>query len=167
MHRTAILDDYLDVVRSCADWSLLEGRATIDVFVDHLADEDAVARRLAPYEIVVAERERTPFRRSLIERLPRLRLLVATGPVNWSIDYVAASERGIVVCGTEALHDTTPETGVGPDPRALSPGRGRGPRRAMPDPAHGAAARLEWTVTRARRAEDGTPCASAQPDATG
>ena len=68
MHRTAILDDYLDVVRSCADWSLLEGRATIDVFVDHLADEDAVARRLAPYDIVVAERERTPFRRSLIER---------------------------------------------------------------------------------------------------
>ncbi|OLC33943.1 MAG: hydroxyacid dehydrogenase [Candidatus Rokubacteria bacterium 13_1_40CM_4_69_5] len=109
MHRIAILDDYLDVARSCADWSVLEGRATTDVFADHLADEDAVARRLAPYDIVVAERERTPFRRSLIERLPRLRLLVATGPVNWSIDYAAASERGIVVCGTEALHDTTPE----------------------------------------------------------
>src|SRR5207245_4642687 len=109
MHRIAILDDYLDVARSCADWSVLEGRATTDVFADHLADEDAVARRLAPYDIVVAERERTPFRRSLIERLPRLRLLVTTGPVNWSIDYAAASERGIVVCGTEALHDTTPE----------------------------------------------------------
>src|SRR5207245_488367 len=83
--------DYLDVARSCADWSVLEGRATTDVFADHLADEDAVARRLAPYDIVVAERERTPFRRSLIERLPRLRLLVTPGPVNWSIDYAAAS----------------------------------------------------------------------------
>ena len=33
--------------------------------------------------------------------------------MNWSIDYVAASERGIVVCGTEALHDTTPELAWG------------------------------------------------------
>ncbi|MBI4185058.1 MAG: D-2-hydroxyacid dehydrogenase family protein [Proteobacteria bacterium] len=109
MRRIAILDDYLGVARSCADWSALEGRATIDAFTDHLADEDAVARRLAPYDIVVAERERTPFRRSLIERLPNLRLLIATGPVNWSIDYAAARDRGIVVCGTEAIQDNTPE----------------------------------------------------------
>jgi hypothetical protein len=31
MHRIAILDDYLDAARSCADWSVLAGRATTDV----------------------------------------------------------------------------------------------------------------------------------------
>src|SRR4051794_18331799 len=45
-------------------------------------------------------RERTPFPRSLIERLPRLKLLVTTGERNASIDVAAAAERGIAVCGT-------------------------------------------------------------------
>jgi phosphoglycerate dehydrogenase-like enzyme len=45
-------------------------------------------------------RERTPFRRQLLERLPNLRLLVTTGMRNKSIDVGAAGELGITVCGT-------------------------------------------------------------------
>ena len=63
------------------------------------ADEDALAGRLAPFDALVAMRERTPFPRSLIERLPDLRLLVTTGLRNASIDLAACAERGVTVCG--------------------------------------------------------------------
>lgn len=104
-----MLDDYMDVARDAADWQRLGPACTVDVFTDHVTGQDALAERLAPYEIIVAERERTPFPAPLLERLPNLRLLVSTGPVNWSIDYAAAAARGIVVCGTEAIQDNTPE----------------------------------------------------------
>ena len=107
--RVAVLDDYQQVALASADWAPLEGRATIDVYTDHLADEDAVAQRLEPYDVVVAMRERTPFPGSLIERLPRLRLLVTTARRNDSIDLAAAAEHGVMVCGTEMAPAGTPE----------------------------------------------------------
>jgi hypothetical protein len=48
----AVLDDYQNVAVSMADWSVLEGRATITVFNDHLADADAVVARLMPFDVV-------------------------------------------------------------------------------------------------------------------
>lgn len=92
MVRIAVLDDYQGVALSMADWGALPDDAQLDVFTDHLADEDQVAERLSRHEIVVAMRERTPFRRSLLVRLNSLRLLVTTGMGNASIDFDAASE---------------------------------------------------------------------------
>ena len=107
--RVAVLDDYQDVALRMADWESLTADAEVQAFRDHLAGEDAVAARLADFEIVVAMRERTPFPRSLIERLPRLRLLVTTGMRNAAIDTRAASEAGVVVSGTEGLPYPTAE----------------------------------------------------------
>jgi phosphoglycerate dehydrogenase-like enzyme len=45
-------------------------------------------------------RERTPLRRDIIERLPRLRFIASTGPRNISIDMAAAKEHGILVANT-------------------------------------------------------------------
>ena len=45
-------------------------------------------------------RERTPLPRSVIGRLPRLKLIASTGPRNAAIDLEAAAERGIVVAHT-------------------------------------------------------------------
>jgi lactate dehydrogenase-like 2-hydroxyacid dehydrogenase len=98
--RIAILDDYQGVALAMADWSLLQRRAEITVFTDHLDNEDALAERLAPYEVLCVMRERTPLRRSLIERLPKLRFIASTGPVNAAIDAKAAQERGIQVAHT-------------------------------------------------------------------
>jgi phosphoglycerate dehydrogenase-like enzyme len=47
-------------------------------------------------------RERTPFPRSLIERLDNLKLLVTTGARNLAIDLSACREQGITVCGTDS-----------------------------------------------------------------
>src|SRR6267378_6350943 len=109
MARVAILDDYQGVARRMADWPSLPAGTDVVVFADHLSGTDAVAKRLADFEAVVAMRERTPFPRALLERLPRLRLLVTTGMRNAYIDVAAAIARGIVVCGTAGLPYPTAE----------------------------------------------------------
>ena len=107
--RIAVLDDYQEVALGLADWSALPSTCRVRAYRDHLREEQAVAERLAEFEAVVAMRERTPFTRSLLEKLPRLRLLVTTGMRNAAIDLAAASERGVVVCGTEGLPYPTAE----------------------------------------------------------
>ena len=107
MTKIAILDDYQGVAPDMADWGSLPAETT--AFRDHLSDEEAIARRLADYDVVVAMRERTPFTRSLFERLPNLRLLVTTGMRNASIDLRAAADHGVTVCGTDGLPYPTAE----------------------------------------------------------
>jgi lactate dehydrogenase-like 2-hydroxyacid dehydrogenase len=93
--RAAVLDDYQNVALSPADWSVLDARATVTMFNDHLADADVVVERLKPFDIVCAMLERTPITRSIIERLPKLRLIASTATRNASIDLTAAEERGV------------------------------------------------------------------------
>jgi phosphoglycerate dehydrogenase-like enzyme len=107
MLRIAVLDDYQSVASAYADWSLLPKPAEVVEFHDSVADQDALVARLAPFDVVVAMRERTAFPRSVLERLPNLRLLVTTGARNASIDVRAATDHGITVCGTGA-HPTGP-----------------------------------------------------------
>jgi phosphoglycerate dehydrogenase-like enzyme len=96
----AVLDDYQDVALRMADWSALQGRATITVFNDHVAAPDIIVARLQPFDVVCVMRERTPLTRSILERLPRLRLIASTGAQNASIDLDAARERGVQVVHT-------------------------------------------------------------------
>ena len=98
--KVAILDDYQDVALQLADWSALPEGAEIVVFRDHVADEDRLVERLQGFGAVIGMRERTPFPRSVLNRLPDLRLLITTGARNASYDVDAATEQGIVVCGT-------------------------------------------------------------------
>src|SRR6267142_2742810 len=100
MIRIAILDDYQNVALGLADWSPVARRAEITVFNDHVADPDAVVERLLPFDVVCVMRERTPLPRSVLGRLPRLKLIASTGPRNAAIDLEAAAERGIVVAHT-------------------------------------------------------------------
>ncbi len=109
MPKVAVLDDYQNVARDMADWDSLPAGVSVDFFRDHLSVDGDVARRLEPYEIVVAMRERTPFQRTLFSRLPNLKLLVTTGMRNASIDMNAAAEHGVTVCGTDGLPYPTAE----------------------------------------------------------
>lgn len=96
----AILDDYQNAALRLADWSVLDGRAAITVFNDHLADVDAVVERLKGFEVLCVMRERTPLPRATLERLPKLKLVVSTGARNAAIDTAACEERGIAVAFT-------------------------------------------------------------------
>ena len=101
--KLAVLDDYQSVALEAADWSLIEPDVDISVFDTHLGDADAVVRALDGFDIIVAMRERTPFPQTVLDRLPRLRLLATTGMRNQAIDLVTARNRGIDVCGTPML----------------------------------------------------------------
>jgi phosphoglycerate dehydrogenase-like enzyme len=100
--RIAVLDDYQGVALTSTDWTRLPADAQVEVFRDHISntDEDALARRLAPFEVICAMRERTAFPATLLRRLPSLKLLLTTGARNASFDMPAARELGITVCGT-------------------------------------------------------------------
>jgi D-3-phosphoglycerate dehydrogenase len=111
--RVAILDDYFNKALELADWSALDGRAEVTVFTEYMGDEDTVAGALADFEIIVGMRERTPFPASLIERLPKLKLLITTGMRNRSFDMDAARARDITVCGTSGSGSPTSELAVG------------------------------------------------------
>jgi phosphoglycerate dehydrogenase-like enzyme len=99
--RIAILDDYQNVARAYGDWDRLAGRAEVTVFPDHLTDDDALVERLAPFDVLVLMRERTRFPRTIIDRLPQLKLIATSGMWNAAIDLAACEERGIVVSGTQ------------------------------------------------------------------
>ncbi|SEG47562.1 Phosphoglycerate dehydrogenase [Actinacidiphila yanglinensis] len=107
--RVAVLDDYQQVAESQADWSgRLPGAETV-FFPRHIADPDELVAALAPFDVVVAMRERTAFPREVLRRLPRLRLLVTTGMRNASLDVAAAAEFGVLVCGTGGYPTGTSE----------------------------------------------------------
>ena len=99
--RVSILDDYQGVALDMADWSGLRARG-IEIAVERFpfADEDDVVRSLADSEIVAAMRERTAFPKRVVDRLPKLKLLITTGMRNASFDMGALKERGVTVCGT-------------------------------------------------------------------
>jgi phosphoglycerate dehydrogenase-like enzyme len=105
--RVAVLDDYQKVAPSFGPWDDLDAEVTF--FSDHLGDPDALVERLAPFEVIVAMRERTAFPAPVLERLSALRLLVTTGMGNASIDLGAAHDLGIVVSGTAGTGEPTAE----------------------------------------------------------
>jgi phosphoglycerate dehydrogenase-like enzyme len=106
-YQIAILDDYQNVALESADWSVLRDRADMSVFRNHLSEPEAVIERLLPFDVVCVMRERTPLPRNVIERLPNLKLIASTGPVNASIDVVAAGDHGIAVVHTGYTSDPT------------------------------------------------------------
>jgi len=86
----AVLDDYQNVAMSMGDWSTLASDIKLKVFNEHFRGAENVVKALADFEIICAMRERTPFPRAVIEKLPKLKLLITTGMRNASIDVAAA-----------------------------------------------------------------------------
>jgi phosphoglycerate dehydrogenase-like enzyme len=108
-YKIAVLDDYQNVALESADWSVLRDRADIAIFQNHLSDADAVIERLVSFDVVCVMRERTPLSSNVIERLPNLKLIASTGPVNASIDITAVGDHGIAEVHTGYMSDPTVE----------------------------------------------------------
>ena len=102
-YKIAVLDDYQDVAKSFADWTVLTEHADIKVFTDHLHGEDELVARLIPFDIICVMRERTPLSAALLMQLPNLKLIVSTGARNRSIDVAAAEKLQIEVRNTGYL----------------------------------------------------------------
>ena len=98
MTRIAVLDDYMKMAEGAVDWALLD--AEVEFFYDTIHDEDALVARLQSFDALVTMRERTRFARSVLERLPNLKLIAGTGRRQANVDHAAATELGIPVCVT-------------------------------------------------------------------
>jgi phosphoglycerate dehydrogenase-like enzyme len=94
-----VLDDYQGRAREFADWNSLDGEVAVTFFHQPIR-RDALADTLADFDVLVLMRERTAFPRDVLERLPRLSLVVTTGMRNASLDVEYLSERGVTVSGT-------------------------------------------------------------------
>lgn len=103
MLRCAVLDDFQQVATELADWSPVADRVETVAFREHFDTQDELAAALGDFDIVVTLRERVAFPASLFARLPRLKLLVASGMRNSVIDYAAAEAHGVTVCGTASI----------------------------------------------------------------
>jgi D-3-phosphoglycerate dehydrogenase len=91
-----ILDDYQDAVRKLNCASKLDPY-TAKVYTNTVKGLGQLSIRLKDADVIVLIRERTHMNRALIEKLPRLKLIVQTGKAGPHIDIDACTERGIAV----------------------------------------------------------------------
>ena len=94
--KIAILDDYQDAVRGLDCFRLLDGHE-VKVFHNSAKGLGQLAIRLAPFDALVLIRERTALPRTLLAKLPNLKLISQTGKVSGHIDVAAATEHGIAI----------------------------------------------------------------------
>jgi D-3-phosphoglycerate dehydrogenase len=102
--KISVLDDYFDTVRTLDCFKKLAGH-DVKIWNDHVQDVDALAERLSDTEALVLIRERTQIRTSLLERLPKLRL-ISQRSVYPHIDIETCTRLGIIVSSSQ--HADTP-----------------------------------------------------------
>jgi D-3-phosphoglycerate dehydrogenase len=102
--KVSVLDDYFDTIRTLDCFAKLKGHDVM-IWNDHVQDVDKLAERLKDTEALVLIRERTQIRNSLLERLPRLKL-ISQRSVFPHIDIDSCTKLGIVVSSSQ--HADTP-----------------------------------------------------------
>jgi D-3-phosphoglycerate dehydrogenase / 2-oxoglutarate reductase len=102
--KITILDDYFDTLRTLPCFSKLAGH-DVTIWNDHVQDVDTLAERLEDAEALCLFRERTQIRTSLLERLPKLRL-ISQRSVFPHIDIDTCTRLGIIVSSSQ--HPDTP-----------------------------------------------------------
>lgn len=91
-----ILDDWFDTLRGLPCFTLLDGM-DVTVWTDHVTDEAVLAERLRDAEVVVLFRERTRITRSLLARLPALRLISQRSGYP-HVDVAACTDHKVLLC---------------------------------------------------------------------
>ncbi len=101
------------VALDLADWSPVRDRADITVFDRHLSEDEAV-EALRSFDVVCTLRERMAFPRTLIERLPNLKVITIVGMSLPNLDMAAASERGVLVVHSNFANPDSPPSATPP-----------------------------------------------------
>ena len=103
-----ILDDYQDAVRKL-DCAVRLEPYQAKVYTNTVKGLGQLSVRLKDADVIVLNRERTHIPRQLIEKLPKLKLIVQTGRVGPHIDVIACTERGIAVAEGSGSPDAPAE----------------------------------------------------------
>jgi D-3-phosphoglycerate dehydrogenase len=105
--KIVVIDDYQDAFRTLRCYPKLQGHEVV-VYNDTEKNPDRLAERLKEAEAVILTQARSPFPRTLIERLPKLKLISQTGRSTGHIDIDACTEHGVAVsaAGKATAHPT-------------------------------------------------------------
>ena len=101
MIKIAVLDDYQNAFKQIIDLKAYEDKFEFKIFNEPFKDEAEASVALEEFETLFVMRERTPLTKSLIDSLPNLKFVMTSGMRNNSIDLKAATNKNIIVCGTE------------------------------------------------------------------
>ena len=91
--KVAILDDYQNVTHHFANWEKLSEKIVLKIFNEYIGAEPNLSEILFEYEVLCLMRERTPLPRSLINKLPNLKLVITSGMWNASVDAETLKEK--------------------------------------------------------------------------
>lgn len=106
--RVAILEDYQKASPALACFAKLAGHE-VTVFSEPMRDEAAIVSRVAGFDALVLIRERTRITKSLLEKLPGLKLIVQTAKIGPHVDVKACQANGITVCDSTGSPLSTAE----------------------------------------------------------
>ena len=109
MLKVAVLDDYQNVSKKFGSWSDLDGKINLKVFNKYFENSCELVKFLSDFDVLCLMRERTVLSASIIEKLPKLKLVVTTGMWNPSVDINSLNKRKIVFCGTDNRIESTAE----------------------------------------------------------
>ena len=109
MLNVAVLDDYQNVTKKFGNWSELDGKINLKVFNNYFENSDELVKYLSDFDVLCLMRERTLSSSSVINQLPKLKLVITTGMWNPSVDINSLTKRKVVFCGTENRIESTAE----------------------------------------------------------
>jgi D-3-phosphoglycerate dehydrogenase / 2-oxoglutarate reductase len=104
--KIAVIDDYQNAFKTLKCFPKLSGHE-VSIYTDPETDIDRLAERLKDADALVLTQQRTSFPRTLVEKLPKLRLIGQTGRAATHIDLQACTEKGIVVSAGGAGNSST------------------------------------------------------------
>ncbi|MFZ9276112.1 MAG: D-2-hydroxyacid dehydrogenase family protein, partial [Candidatus Fonsibacter ubiquis] len=107
--KVAILDDYQNVSMILGNFEKLKKDFDFQVFNQPFENEDHAIEQLKDFEALLVMRERTPITKKIISNLKNLKLIITSGMRNKSIDFLAAKDRKVLICGTESSSNSTAE----------------------------------------------------------
>src|SRR5688572_5535143 len=94
--KIAVIDDYQDAFRKSKAFPKLKGH-DVQVYTDTEKDPERLAARLKDADAIVLTQQRSPLPRTVIDRLPKLKMISQTGRNAYHIDLAACAEKGITV----------------------------------------------------------------------
>ena len=103
-----VLDDYQDAVRKLDCAQRLEGH-DLKIFNNTVKGVGQLSVRLRDTQALVLIRERSAISRQLLEKCPKLQLVVQTGRIGPHVDVQACTDLGIAVAEGQTDSDVTAE----------------------------------------------------------
>lgn len=98
--RIVVLDDWERFFERLADWSDVRARADVSLHHAPLVG-GTLQEAVRDADVLVLMRDRTRVDAALVERMPRLQLVIHTGTRNTALDVEALQRRGIALGTTE------------------------------------------------------------------